>query len=95
MLNTYVCELAHAFLVEHDVCPECNGALARRADEPRATLVAHTVVRVNPSGRPFRLGLAITNSGARTLCIIDDGVRGEEVELYAREGCFHAREPAG
>ena len=87
----YVCENGHAFVVEHDTCPDCGASLARRSDAPSARLVTHTVVRVNPSGEPFRLGLAETASGARTLCIVDDDVSGDEGELYARDGRFHLR----
>jgi hypothetical protein len=54
-----------------------------------------TTVRVNPSGVPFRLGVAVARSGrARVLCRVADAVRGsgyDRVVLEERDGVVTAR----
>jgi hypothetical protein len=60
----------------------------------RARLVAHTTVRVNPTGVPYRLGVAVTDRGAATLCVIEGEIRGngrDRVTLVERNGRFYAR----
>jgi len=42
-----------------------------------AVLELVTVVRVNPSGQPYQLGVAVTRAGhGRTLCRVEGMVRG-------------------
>jgi hypothetical protein len=58
-----------------------------------ATIISHTVVRVNPSGAPVRLGVARTTAGATTLCIVHGKLRGngrDRVRLVSIDGRFHA-----
>lgn len=60
-----------------------------------ATLVLVTTVRVNPSGAPFRLGLAILYRGrTRILCRVEGKVRGsgyDRVTIEERNGVMVAR----
>jgi hypothetical protein len=60
-----------------------------------AVLTLVTTVRVNPSGAPFRLGVAVTRSGrARVLCRVAGDVRGngrDRVVLEERDGIVVAR----
>jgi hypothetical protein len=62
---------------------------------PGARLIAHTTVRVNPAGRPFVLGLAVTRCGrARTLCVVEGEIRGngrDAVRLCNERGVIVAR----
>ncbi|HET6350378.1 MAG TPA: hypothetical protein VFH88_14980, partial [Candidatus Krumholzibacteria bacterium] len=63
-----------------------------RAD---AVLELATTVHVNPTGRPFRLGVAVTRSGhARTLCHVEGAMRGlgnDSVVLERRGDILVAR----
>lgn len=65
----------------------------RRARE--ATLVLVTTVRVNPTGAPFRLGIAILRSGrSRVLCRVEGSVRGsgyDRVMIEEKNGVTVAR----
>lgn len=60
-----------------------------------ATLVLVTTVRVNPTGVPFRLGLAIMRRGrTRVLCRVEGNVRGsghDRVMIEERNGVMIAR----
>ncbi len=60
-----------------------------------ARLVLVTTVRVNPSGAPFRLGVAVERCGrARVLCVVEGAVRGlgyDRVVLEDRDGATVAR----
>jgi hypothetical protein len=55
---------------------------------PAAILLAHTKVRVNPSGKSLALGIAEIDGGAKTLCILDEGVpsTGEKRVILRRRG---------
>ena len=90
-IEVKVCGNGHAFVVADEVCEKCGAALQTTSDSARATVVARTVVRVNPSGNPFVLALARTTLGAQTLCIVDDDEVGDEVELYQSEGRYRVR----
>ena len=70
------CTRGHVFLHVHAECPECTATLAPTRVGAAAKLVACTTVRVTPSGEPFRLGVAVTREGARTLCVVEGRVRG-------------------
>jgi hypothetical protein len=53
-----------------------------------ARLVLVTTVRVNPSGAPFRLGVAIEGCGrARVLCVVEGAVRGLGYDRVLLEEC--------
>jgi len=89
----YRCGNGCLWLYHHDDCPECGNLLVPTRIPNRATVIAHTVVRVNPSGSPVHLGIAKTNSGATTLCILRGQIRGngrDRVRLVAIDGRFHA-----
>ena len=92
-LTIHRCREGHAFLYAHSKCPVCGRVTSRMESSPLARLVALTTVRVTPTGGPFRLGLAETGAGARTLCIVDENVDGDDadVTLYVEEGLYHAR----
>jgi len=70
--------------------------MTRRRD---AVLVLVTTVRVNPTGTPFRLGVAITRRGrARVLCRVEGRVREsghDRVVLEERDGVVVARRARG
>jgi uncharacterized OB-fold protein len=92
-ITAWSCRNKHLWLYGHDVCPDCGGPLFETSVSSDARLVSHTVVRVNPTGFPIRLGVAETASGARTLCIITGGIRGngrDRVRLVLRDGRYHA-----
>ena len=92
-LTLYRCGRGHAFFYAHDVCPICRSALDEITREPHASLVSHTTVRVSPTGSVFRLGLARTPDGAKTLCILDDQTnpdRDDGVIIVQFNGLFYA-----
>ncbi len=70
--------------------------MTRRRD---AILVLVTTVRVNPTGVPFRLGVAVTRAGrARVLCRVEGRVRAsghDRVVLEERDGVVVARRARG
>lgn len=78
---------------DHGKCPRCGGALSPARIGSGARIVSHTVVRVNPTGSPIHLGVARTDSGATTLCVIHGDIRGngrDRVRLVVRDGRYHA-----
>lgn len=92
-LTLYRCGRGHAFFYAHDVCPICRSALDKITRDPHASLVSHTTVRVSPTGSVFRLGLARTPDGAKTLCILDDHTdpdRNDDVIIVQDDGLFYA-----
>ncbi len=87
------CRNGCLWLYEHDDCPDCGGRLVPVRIPNVATVISHTVVRVNPSGAPVNLGVARTTTGATTLCILHGKIRGsgrDRVQLVLSEGRFHA-----
>lgn len=95
-LTIHRCGEGHAFFYPHGQCPVCGAATHTAARGPAATIISHTIVRVSPSGQAFRLGLAEISCGAKTLCIIDDGVELNAIDtggvlLYLTDGLYHAR----
>lgn len=87
------CACGAVYLYPHDTCPRCGGALVPVRVRSEARLVSHTTVRVNPTGVPYRLGVAVTHSGASTLCVVEGAVRGngrDRVQLVLRDGRYHA-----
>ena len=92
-IDALACACGSVFLHPRSACPSCGGRLFPTRIRAAATLVASTVVRVNPTGAPFRLGVARTAGGASTLCVIEGEVRGhghDRVRLVRRDGRFHA-----
>ena len=90
------CANGHAFLHAHECCTVCGEPLAITQEPATAVLVAQTIVRVNPTGDPYRLGIAKTPSGAKTLCRIDDDVPstdGAAIGLERRGDLYHATTP--
>lgn len=85
------CANGHEYFYRHARCPACDAPLEEGVVDGAAILAGYTTVRVNPSGKPFRLGLARIASGAATLCLIDDdaGV-GDAVTLRVTGDVFHA-----
>jgi uncharacterized OB-fold protein len=92
-VTVHVCGGGHAFFFAHEACPRCQKPLAAREIPAEGVLVSHTTVRVGPTGKPFRLGLARVACGAQTLCILD-GQTGEdpgtELVIERRRGLYHA-----
>lgn len=89
----WYCRNGHRWLYRHNHCPECGEPLAETSIASGARLVSHTVVRVNPTGRPIHLGIAETVSGATTLCIVTGRIRGngrDRVRLVLHDGRYHA-----
>jgi len=92
-ITAHRCAEGTLYLHPHQACPACGSPLAAVRIPPSARLVTHTVVRVNPSGEPFRLGVAVAAGGATTLCIVEGDVRGhgrDRVTLVLRDGRYHA-----
>jgi uncharacterized OB-fold protein len=87
------CAEGTLYLHDHDTCPVCGSPLVGVRIPSAARLISHTVVRVNPSGEPFRLGVAVAAAGAATLCIVEGDIRGngrDRVTLVLRDGRYHA-----
>jgi len=92
-LTLFKCGNSHTFFYPHNVCPECGNELIEIKSPNDAVLVSRTTVRVSPTGSPFELGLARVESGAKTLCIIEEGYGDtdtDEVVLFKKNGLFHA-----
>jgi len=92
-IRVFQCSEGHSAVIEHKACPRCGRSLTETSDSSRAVLLSHTHVHVSPTGEPFILGIALTSSGAKTLCHVDGVPAGEgetEVTLSFREGLFRA-----
>jgi uncharacterized OB-fold protein len=92
-IEAFRCPAGHCFLNRYPRCPACGDRLTALTIASTARLLTHTIVRVNPTGRPIALGIARTDCGAATLCIIVGGVRGtgrERVQLFKRKDRFYA-----
>lgn len=89
------CARGHVHAQAGAGCPECDAPTRPTRLAGAATLVLVTTVRINPSGAPFRLGVAVTRSGhARVLCRVEGAVRGlgrDRVQLEERDGVVVAR----
>jgi len=93
-IDALACACGALVLHARPECPACEGRLFPARVAARATLVASTVVRVNPTGTPYRLGVARVAGGARTLCVVEGAVRGngrDRVRLERRDGRVYAR----
>ncbi len=92
-LVLYGCPSGHAYFVRHAQCPECQLELAENRQPAAAVIISQTIVRVNPTGTPFRLGVAEVGSGAKTLCVVEESVPhgdGVSVTLVRRGDLYHA-----
>ena len=89
------CRRGHVSLQRDDACVRCGERLHPVRIRADAVLELVTVVRVNPSGRPYQLGVAVTYAGrVRTLCRVDGEVRGvgnDRVVLERRGDMIVAR----
>jgi uncharacterized OB-fold protein len=94
-LDARRCAHGHISLHFDPVCTLCGGRTEATRIRPDAVLELVTVVRVNPSGEPYRLGVAVTRAGrARTICRVEGAVRGlgtDEVVLERRDDMIVAR----
>ncbi len=92
-IDAFRCPRGPLYLHPHERCPHCDGALTPVRVSAGAILVSHTTVRVNPTDKPFRLGVAVAECGAATLCVVEGRVRGngrERVRLELRAGRYYA-----
>ncbi|MGD8415263.1 MAG: hypothetical protein PVF33_13570 [Candidatus Latescibacterota bacterium] len=92
-LTAFRCGNGCIWLYPHDDCPDCGVRLVPTRIPNEAQVIAHTVVRVNPSGKPVHLGVAKTTSGASTLCVLRGRIRGngrDRVRLITVDGRIHA-----
>jgi hypothetical protein len=77
LLPAWRCSRGHGSLHPDDVCTSCGEPLIACRILPDAVLELVTTVRVNPSGQPFQLGVAVTRAGRlRTLCRVEGAMRG-------------------
>ena len=76
-LEARCCARGHLTLQPDPACTVCGERMRSVCIRPEATLELVTTVRVNPTGQPYQLGVAITRAGrARTLCRVEGRVRG-------------------
>ena len=76
-LDARRCPRGHVSLQPDAACVICGEAVQAVRIRADAVLELVTVVRVNPTGQPFQLGVAVTRAGrARTLCRVEGVVRG-------------------
>jgi len=76
-LDARRCAEGHLSVQLDERCVVCGRAMRAMRIRSEAVLELVTTVRVNPSGEPFQLGVAVTRAGrVRTLCRIEGSVRG-------------------
>ena len=76
-LSAWRCDRGHVGLYADEACATCGERLRPVQIPADAVLELVTTVRVNPTGQPFQLGIAVTRAGrARTVCRVEGGVRG-------------------
>ena len=76
-LQAWKCVNDHLTLQHDTACVTCGASMRELRIAPEATLELVTTVRVNPTGEPYQLGIAITRAGhARTICRVEGAVRG-------------------
>ena len=76
-LQAWKCTNHHTTLQPDSACPSCGAVLREFLIPPDAVLELMTTVHVNPTGEPYRLGIAVTRAGrARTICRVEGPVRG-------------------
>jgi hypothetical protein len=88
-LQAWICAHGHMSLQHDSPCATCGAPVHEFYIPPDAVLELVTTVRVNPSGEPFQLGIAVTRSGrARTICRVEGAVRalGHDRVVLERRG---------
>lgn len=88
-LTAWRCIHDHMTLQKDAACTSCGAPLRELCIAPDAVLELVTTVRVNPSGEPYQLGIAVTRSGrARTICRVEGAVRalGHDAVVLERRG---------
>ena len=88
-LSAWRCKQGHVTLQADAACTVCAAPLVAMHIAPEAVLELVTTVRVNPTGQPYQLGIAITCAGrARTICRVEGAVRalGHDRVLLERRG---------
>jgi len=88
-LTAWRCIEGHMTLQKDPACTTCGASLRELRITPQAVLELVTTVRVNPTGQPYQLGIAITCAGrARTICRVEGAVRalGHDRVLLERRG---------
>ena len=75
-ITAWRCDNGHLWLYGHGECPDCGCPLSDTLIGSDARIVTHTVVRVNPTGRPIHLGVAKTAKLA-----LESGVSGTGLGL--------------
>jgi hypothetical protein len=88
-LTAWCCIEGHMTLQNDPACTRCGASLRELCIAPQAVLELVTTVRVNPSGEPFQLGIAVTRAGrARTICRVEGPVRavGHDPVVLERRG---------
>lgn len=88
-LAAWRCVDGHMTLQNDAACTMCGASLREFHIAPDAVLELVTTVRVNPSGEPFQLGIAVTRAGrARTICRVEGAVRalGHDHVVLERRG---------
>ncbi len=93
-IAVYACARGHASLEPARSCEHCDLPTSVVFRRNAARLLANTVVRVNPSGQPFQLGVCELVGGLRSLCRIVGDVRGDGTDWVAlasnQDGVFVA-----
>ena len=94
-LDAWRCERGHVHLHGGALCHACARPLRPVRVAADARLLAATTVHVNPGGRPFVLGVAVTRCGrARTLCVVEGALRKngrDAIRLRNENGVIVAR----
>jgi hypothetical protein len=88
-LSAWGCARGHITLQHDSACAACGASLGAMHIAPDAVLELVTTVRVNPTGVPYQLGIAITRAGrARTICRVEGAVRalGHDRVVLERRG---------
>jgi hypothetical protein len=83
------CRGGHLSVQLDERCRVCGEPMRDVAIRPDAVLELVTTVRVNPTGEPFQLGVAVTRAGrVRTICRVEGAVRGlgNDVVVLERRG---------
>ncbi|HEX6789798.1 MAG TPA: hypothetical protein VF247_00680 [Candidatus Krumholzibacteria bacterium] len=94
-LDARRCARGHVSLHADPACATCGAPMRDVRIRADAVLELVTVVRVNPTGQPYQLGVAITRAGrVRTICRVEGSVRGlgtDAVVLERRDDMIVAR----
>jgi uncharacterized OB-fold protein len=95
-LDARRCARGHVSLHPDAACSICGEPTRRARVHGDAVLELVTTVRVNPSGQPFQLGVAVLRAGrSRTLCRVEGPVRGlgNDAVMLERRGAMIVARP--